>query len=1013
MIGGNLDPERKRSGEKMGIMLKEVLKAFCSSNQWSYSVFWKIGCHNTKLLIWEEHYNESSLNPKVPFGEWEGCWGSSEISSSQLGNQAGDRVQQLINKMMLNNHVHVLGEGIVGRAAFTGNHQWILANNHIREAHPLEVQNEVHLQFSAGMQTVAVIPVHPHGVVQFGSSLAIMENIEFVNYVKNIILQLGCVPGALLSEHYGAKESDRKLGVPVSSEMPVSVDPSGIYKVTSSTPVTAGSYNQQSSSSQPSRLGGQVLGCLGKQIQHNVQATASTFQTPNVAQTSVKSHDDHCEPKFSQVLKPNLPFGDQLGNGGVDAEVIPTNSDVWLNQQASLCNSRTAFNYQPTFDLSSGSCSSLKSVEQILTDAAVRGHVTKNANEVNGDRFVGSQLRKIGGLNGGSVPTQLLEGSELCGGMIGQISSNSLSCSKSNPQKLADSNLYGSHLAGTGIKNCNSSKVEEFPLSGLVDQLTMSHMLSGGSSLSDVKHGQNDLASMKERVSNDMFQAFNNHHPHESMLLSGQIPGFIYDCQKHDNADTALRSINAKFEDGFGQPPSGDDLFDVLGVDFKNKLLNGNWNHFHADGQNLGKGSSMCLNEPDVNSDFYSVNEGLSNTVTFSGMGTEHLLDAVVSRAHSSAKQISDDNMSCRTTVSKICSSSIPGTSPSCGQVNLSNLVQGELFGLPKSMAKVGTVGSTSFQSGCSKDDGASCSQTTSIYGSHISSWVEQGHSVKRDGSVSTAYSKRNDEMTKSNRKRLKPGENPRPRPKDRQMIQDRVKELREIVPNGAKCSIDALLERTIKHMLFLQSVTKHADKFKQTGESKVQATSALFTSFLYGYPFTIILLLVHHSCLLPKKFLGRCILFVPELQIINKEGGLLLKDNFEGGATWAFEVGSQSMVCPIIVEDLNPPRQMLVEMLCEERGFFLEIADLIRGLGLTILKGVMETRNNKIWARFAVEANRDVTRMEIFMSLVRLLEQTVKGNTSANALDKNMMVHHSFPEATSIPATGRPSSLQ
>lgn len=42
--------------------------------------------------------------------------------------------------------------------------------------------------------------------------------------------------------------------------------------------------------------------------------------------------------------------------------------------------------------------------------------------------------------------------------------------------------------------------------------------------------------------------------------------------------------------------------------------------------------------------------------------------------------------------------------------------------------------------------------------------------------------------------------------------------------------------------------------------------------------------------------------------------------------------------------------------MLCEHRGFFLEIADIIRGLGLTILKGVMEVRNDKIWARFAVE---------------------------------------------------------
>jgi hypothetical protein len=51
-------------------------------------------------------------------------------------------------------------------------------------------------------------------------------------------------------------------------------------------------------------------------------------------------------------------------------------------------------------------------------------------------------------------------------------------------------------------------------------------------------------------------------------------------------------------------------------------------------------------------------------------------------------------------------------------------------------------------------------------------------------------------------------------------------------------------------------------------------------------------------------------------MQLINKEGGLHLKDNFEGGATWAFEVGSRSMVCPIIVEDLNPPRQMLVEVM-------------------------------------------------------------------------------------------------
>lgn len=50
---------------------------------------------------------------------------------------------------------------------------------------------------------------------------------------------------------------------------------------------------------------------------------------------------------------------------------------------------------------------------------------------------------------------------------------------------------------------------------------------------------------------------------------------------------------------------------------------------------------------------------------------------------------------------------------------------------------------------------------------------------------------------------------------------------------------------------------------------------------------------------------------------------------------------------------------------------------------------------------------------MEIFLSLVRLLEQTVKGNaSSSNAID-NMMAYHSFPQANQMPATGRPSSLQ
>jgi hypothetical protein len=42
--------------------------------------------------------------------------------------------------------------------------------------------------------------------------------------------------------------------------------------------------------------------------------------------------------------------------------------------------------------------------------------------------------------------------------------------------------------------------------------------------------------------------------------------------------------------------------------------------------------------------------------------------------------------------------------------------------------------------------------------------------------------------------------------------------------------------------------------------------------------------------------------------------------------------------------------------MLPKENGLFLEIADGVHRLGLSILKGCMEVQNNNIWAYFVVE---------------------------------------------------------
>lgn len=50
-----------------------------------------------------------------------------------------------------------------------------------------------------------------------------------------------------------------------------------------------------------------------------------------------------------------------------------------------------------------------------------------------------------------------------------------------------------------------------------------------------------------------------------------------------------------------------------------------------------------------------------------------------------------------------------------------------------------------------------------------------------------------------------------------------------EIFKKFIQCSIDSLLERTIKHMLFLQSIAKHADKLSKCAESKVKSSGIYF----------------------------------------------------------------------------------------------------------------------------------------------------------------------------------------
>lgn len=941
----------------MGYLLKEALKTLCGINQWSYAVFWKFGCQNPKLLIWEECYNEPASGHGRPGISGNGI---SEIpykdynaSSVSTGISEGNKVHLLVNKMMVDNHVNVVGEGLVGTVAFSGNHQWILSENYYRETHPPEVLKEVCLQFSAGMQTVVVVPILPHGVAQFGSYSTITENIGFVDGVVSLIHELGCVPGVLQSTNQEANEFAPKVGFSVcpgySTPRELPLD----SHVINASSFVADSLIYVGCSAQTSAFDSHIPFSLVGEVQNEMQSSIAAFQASNSSSFHIKPYDRYEEAKTFQANKSDFSFPNQFMNGLAKAEVIPSNPIARMNQYSPLSIPRSiedfSFCSSSTLTHASIRCTERK----ILSDNVSEGHFIKPMPAGIQVSDVKPYSGLIASCNEDAVSLLSIEAKELRQGISSNI--------KPVPGAASET-VTSMHSTSSGLKNIGLSKMEmSFSDSG--DHSGTNSLLAYCSGANDLhmnkKISQSELNHFKEEIKQNVLARETPQTEHaEQLKVLKLIPDFVGDDRMLETKDRC-QPVNSSNGNTCFESQSGDDLFDILGADFKDKWLDTCWRSYLSDESAKIMHNCDTNDSPSKNnlasSEMYCTSRGKSDIGISSLSGTNHLLDAVISKVHPFTKQSLDNTVSCSTTLNDTSGSSDPTALLPYGRFGVSDNMKGDLLGMPQNTAKAGMISSFSLSTASLKEDSGIYSQGSSIY----DPWIERGHNTRQSNSITTGYSTKPHEPSKTNRKRLKPGESPRPRPKDRQMIQDRVKELREIVPNGAKCSIDALLERTIKHMLFLQSVTKHADKLKQTAESK----------------------------------------------IISKDGGLLLKDNL-GGATWAYEVGSQSMVCPIIVEDLNQPHQMLVEMLCEERGLFLEIADIIRGLGLTILKGLMETRNDKIWAHFAVEANRNVTRMEIFLSLVRLLEQNAKSGVPQPNSTNNVMVQE-VHKAAPVPASG------
>lgn len=143
--------------------------------------------------------------------------------------------------------------------------------------------------------------------------------------------------------------------------------------------------------------------------------------------------------------------------------------------------------------------------------------------------------------------------------------------------------------------------------------------------------------------------------------------------------------------------------------------------------------------------------------------GSENLLDAVVASVCNSGSDVKSERTVCRSMQSLLTTEKKPESSSQSKNTNnsvsysisQSSLVEEDAKHFLNSSEVCGAVSSKGFSSTCP----STCSEQLD----------------------------RSSEPAKNNKKRARTGENGRPRPRDRQLIQDRIKELRELVPNGSK----------------------------------------------------------------------------------------------------------------------------------------------------------------------------------------------------------------------------------
>eukprot|EP00249_Psilotum_nudum_P023174 c28771_g1_i1 orf=974-4189(+) len=1041
----------------MATMLRQSLRGLCCKTGWCYAVFWKLKRRSRMVLTWEDGYYEfkkpsviSNLSSiqMAPNSLLVGGNGCLETEGNPLGQrvrgQEGSCLEEQIGLAVakMSYQVYALGEGIIGRVAFTGKHQWVygneersnvgevncgssLYNRNVLEKYPAGWQT----QFMAGIKTIAVIAV-PHGVVQLGSTQLITENLEWVDHIRSVFSTLQGVPGTLLSDLVSDGQGRKEH--PNITIMPMGSASMGRPEIVQRMLPTQGSTNFVTGGV-PYSLGYTPLGRISLNgSSADLQAIPPFTELPNptkmvVQQSTLHQGCDDLEspkglgadaglmtlgcspmPAVMNSLQSDIPV-----SGNLKLHMLKTNmgsdslTDVgqgpckesYIPEEQLVSQSKINTDLKPQIHLDALMCiqNSLFAKENqqpandIAKPASVEFAMTSDDGPLRTNAINGVQLLSTPHVNAqGVVPSFHGNGAhqnhpcqsddpfqdQLSSQVERMLTTQPLrqnSCLQTCKPSLAQTIVKRQKSIGevgqfitsscnTSADPSNSNCLEGVVKSPIVQAFVCSDDSSLEQKIMDTKGLDKVMSkSALQSMVKGLGQAKTVAQELDS-TYNGLLDNVGYNCIDSVGFDNLAsfttrqdRSWNCCFA-------IGDELSQALGPAFKKGHDKDFWEDIFSQSNSEPMKDNFDQNIPGISGCSTNwagttvahslvsstgedvISNGAVGGSYLSESKQEPLLEAVIGASSISqcTTHSADESFSCKATFLGI-NSGLPALksvnkgdpAPEYLNIDIDHICPTDMQKAHRQedMGKLHNIRLVSDpHSRSTLQRPLKCSSTKAI----LNSWIEEGQSMKSE-TMQSPQVKNLEDNTKISRKRARPGESTRPRPKDRQQIQDRVRELREIVPNGSKCSIDALLERTIKHMLFLQSVTQHADKLKQSGELKVSES----------------------------------------------ESSLLPQAKVESGTSFALELGVHGMGCPIIVENLSQPRQMLVEMICEEREHFLEIADIIRKLDLTILKGIMESRADKVWARFVVEANRDVYRVEILWSLMQRLQTTTKNSSS------------------------------